>query len=340
MKCETDEWDKKGRVVRTTFHPDSDYSTFVGCYKPTMRKTGVKNPIGNEEESIVYEFVPQAFLKAYVNAWKDYPEPEFLVVEEINRGNCAQIFGDLFQLLDRNGEGMSEYPIDADNDLKRYIADQKLTLEQCDLDDGIKESIKSGEKLLLPDNLYIRATMNTSDQSLFPIDSAFKRRWDWRYIPIAKGVDRSSGRELNWVIEAEGKRYDWWAFLQAINKKVFDTTNSEDKQLGFFFCKADKDGVINAQTFVSKVIFYLWNDVFKDYGFDDMVFNDQEGEGGAVEKLSFDKFYLADGTVNTAKVVKSLSNLSLTSVGDVDNESDVDEAGNEEVAAEEEAVAE
>ena len=95
--------------------------------------------------------------------------------------------------------------------------------------------------------------MNTSDQSLFPIDSAFKRRWDWRYMPIAKGND--NGVELNWQIDIDGKRYDWWTFVKTINKHVFDTTNSEDKQLGFFFCKA-KGNIIDAETFVGKVVFY------------------------------------------------------------------------------------
>ena len=129
IKCDVD---KKGLPrVRTTFHPDSDYSTFVGAYKPTSVEVPVMTIIGKEqvpvvnakpEKKIVYEFVPQAFLKAYTGAWKDQDKPFFLIIEEINRGNCAQIFGDLFQLLDRNDEtGLSDYPISPDEDIQKFL---------------------------------------------------------------------------------------------------------------------------------------------------------------------------------------------------------------------------
>ena len=191
IKCDVD---KKGLPrVRTTFHPDSDYSTFVGAYKPTSVEVPVMTIIGKEqvpvvnakpEKKIVYEFVPQAFLKAYTGAWKDQDKPFFLIIEEINRGNCAQIFGDLFQLLDRNDEtGLSDYPISPDEDIQKFLLTDKkfgfaaLTDEQKA---SIPEEVLCGELMILPKNLHIWATMNTSDQSLFPIDSAFKRRWDWQ----------------------------------------------------------------------------------------------------------------------------------------------------------------
>lgn len=309
VKRETEEWEKKGRVVRTTFHPDSDYSTFVGAYKPTtesVQRYDIYNkPITKDgqpvmEQVITYEFVAQAFLHAYINAWKNREEPEFLIIEEINRGNCAQIFGDLFQLLDRGDDGYSEYSVRADKDLQKHLTN---AFADAVLDDYPK--VKSGEVLILPKNLYLRATMNTSDQSLFPIDSAFKRRWDWKYIPIAKGKD-NDGVELNWMIVIDDKRYDWWTFVKIINKHVFDTTNSEDKQLGFFFCKAKGD-IIDVETFVSKVVFYLWNDVFKDFGFDAPIFADKEDETNP--KLSFDKFYNIDGKVNKSKVLLFLNPL-------------------------------
>lgn len=309
VKCETESWEKKERVVRTTFHPDSDYSTFVGAYKPTtesVQRYDIYNkPMTKDgqpvmEQVITYEFVAQAFLQAYINAWKNREEPEFLIIEEINRGNCAQIFGDLFQLLDRGDNGYSEYSVRADKDLQKYLA---KAFADVVLDDYPK--VKSGEVLILPKNLYIRATMNTSDQSLFPIDSAFKRRWDWKYIPIAKGKD-NDGVELNWMIVINGEKYDWWTFIKTINKYVFDTTNSEDKQLGFFFCKA-KNNEIDAETFVGKVIFYLWDDVFKDYGFDNPIFADKEDVMNP--KLSFDKFYTANGEVNNKKIKMFLANL-------------------------------
>ena len=197
-------------VIRTTFHPDSDYSTFVGAYKPTTEEQVRYNDSGVpvtyhdgdhkgkpiKDKVIVYDFVEQAFLKAYEEAWKkffanpDAPKDEYLVIEEINRGNCAQIFGDLFQLLDRNEYGYSEYPITADNDISKHLknvfAKAELKLDDHDIinqmynrgDGDVAQKVLNGDILLLPKNLYIWATMNTSDQSLFPIDSAFKRRWD------------------------------------------------------------------------------------------------------------------------------------------------------------------
>ena len=321
VKKETEAWEKRGRVVRTTFHPDSDYSTFVGAYKPTTEsvqrydvynKPMTRDGVPVMEQIITYEFVEQAFLQAYIDAWKNREEPEFLIIEEINRGNCAQIFGDLFQLLDRGNDGYSEYAIKADKDLQKHLCKAFEDVEIADY-----PNVKTGKELLLPGNLYIRATMNTSDQSLFPIDSAFKRRWDWKYVPITKGND--NGTELNWMIEVDGDLYDWWTFVKTINKHVFDTTNSEDKQLGFFFCKA-KDDVISAETFVCKVIFYLWNDVFKDFGFDDKIFEDKED--GMNPKLSFDKFYMANGKVHEGKVRMFLDNLGMMPEEDLDNEDD------------------
>ena len=327
-------------VIRTTFHPDTDYSTFVGAYKPTTKSVPVTTVIGTEavpvkdkggkemkEDKIVYEFVSQAFLQAYVEAWRKYsaaseneePQDEYLVIEEINRGNCAQIFGDLFQLLDRGDEGFSEYPIKADSDLKKLLEKEFSGLEIKNKEKinalfkggkDIVAQVLAGDELLLPSNFYIWATMNTSDQSLFPIDSAFKRRWDWRYVPIS-----DAGKK--WVIEVNGAKYDWWKFLVAINDKVYHATYSEDKKLGYFFCKAN-DGVISADKFVSKVIFYLWNDVFKDSEFEGDTFKDEYGE-----KLSFDKFYSVENNqvkVNEKKIVKFLSNLKL----DPDSEADED----------------
>lgn len=342
-------------VIRTTFHPDSDYSTFVGAYKPTTKEIPVISTFGGKavkvldengkeitEERIVYEFVSQAFLQAYVGAWEkfaangDQPQPQYLVIEEINRGNCAQIFGDLFQLLDRNAAGFSEYPIKADADMKKQLNKllSGLIIENAEAINALYKGkdvvsqVLDGDVLLLPSNLYIWATMNTSDQSLFPIDSAFKRRWDWRYVRID-----NAGK--GWKIQANGKRYDWWDFLERVNKLIGDTTSSEDKKLGYFFCKT-VDGIISAETFVSKVIFYLWNDVFKDYEFEGDIFVDED----KTSKLSFDKFYITDAVgqtvVNEAKVVVFLTNLGMEfdkpegisdENGENDDEADVTDDG-------------
>ena len=293
-------------VIRTTFHPDSDYASFVGTYKPiteevTLRDCYGKKVIDEEtnevvkEERIAYKFIPQAFLEAYVEAWKKLgsSKKQYLIIEEINRGNCAQIFGDLFQLLDRNEYGFSDYPIVADKDMQKYLEKEFAGWEITNKDEinqlygeaNMVNLIMKGERLVLPSNLYIWATMNTSDQSLFPIDSAFKRRWDWKYVPIREGRDKETNAPLNWYINTGDKQYNWWSFISQVNKLIGSLTNSEDKKLGYFFCKA-KDGEIDADLFVSKVIFYLWNDVFKDYGFDDKDFQDEEGK-----ILSFDRFY-------------------------------------------------
>ncbi len=330
-------------VIRTTFHPDSDYSTFVGAYKPTMIEEDAKivpvvinngislnqNNGTYKEKRISYKFVMQAFLKAYLGAWKKYADrnsdcvrPQFLVIEEINRGNCAQIFGDLFQLLDRGSNHFSEYPIEADTDLQQEIErafkennDYKLT-NNINVEDILKdytsnygatlsEDIQHGRVLLLPSNLFIWATMNTSDQSLFPIDSAFKRRWDWVYTPIAQGKDEN-GEPMEWQIEGQGDN-SWWKFIQGINEVIDITTHSEDKKLGFFFCKAQND-VIKQETFVNKVVFYLWNDVFKVYGFRSDIF-DRKGKDDKTEKITFKSFYNDDGSVNEETISAFVKNV-------------------------------
>ena len=323
-------------IFRTTFHPDTDYSTFIGSNKPISKrklskvlsydelekeyekykplyKTGTEanaNFIRDYAESILeagkgtslnqvvknlfntgndtyfvemvklilgerdrclsvitYDFVPQVFTEAYIKAWQNPTEQIYLVIEEINRGNCAQIFGDLFQLLDRK-KGMSEYPVKAETALAEYLSDV--------LEGEAAEGIRDG-KLSLPANLNIIATMNTSDQSLFPMDSAFKRRWDWKYIPTTPPADKSRTMELSFkdktttkygtIIDAGDYEYDWTEFLEKINEKIQNATHSDDKQLGFWFVKTEEGAEeITISSFVSKVVFYLWNDVFKDMG--------------------------------------------------------------------------
>lgn len=335
-------------VFRTTFHPDTDYASFVGCYKPTCNSKADKlrtdyttddlaailknsyeaaeiktlalhsfalkyvdyfngniaqfnkkdvvvkagltedykveiNKIVNlfgwmkengyvaNNSSVSYKFAPQTFTNAYVKAWQNPSENIYLVIEEINRGNCAQIFGDLFQLLDRDDNGVSEYPIKADTDLTQCLQDE-LGADHEGIADG---------KIKLPANLYILATMNTSDQSLFPMDSAFKRRWEWQYVPTSvtgdkKKVLKVESKEEKVLINRDQEQkvlkigmyqYDWSLFLEKINKCITDATHSDDKQLGFWFVKTPKgSNEIKIETFVSKVIFYLWTDVFKDFG--------------------------------------------------------------------------
>ena len=310
-------------AIRTTFHPDSDYSTFVGAYKPQMEAVVLRDyrgePVqkdGSEvsEKRIVYKFTQQAFLKAYIAAWKNLRRPHVLVIEEINRGNCAQIFGDLFQLLDRDEAGFSKYPIEADTDIKEALEEAFKGLQKTDIavlhGDTTADDITSGQRLVLPNNLYIWATMNTSDQSLFPIDSAFKRRWEWKYVPI-------SDAGMGWRIAADGAEYDWWSFVERINDKIWDATQSEDKKLGYFFCKADRkrhggdteNTIISADQFVGKVLFYLYNDVFKNYCFDDDTFQD----------LPFQSYFKPDGSPQEETVAAFLKRLGVAEIRPADN---------------------
>ena len=238
-------------------------------------------------------------------------------------------------MLDRNEYGFSDYPIVADKDMQKFLEKEfegweitnKDKINQLYGEANMVSLIMRGERLVLPSNLYIWATMNTSDQSLFPIDSAFKRRWDWKYVPIREGRDKATNAPLNWYINTGDKQYDWWSFVSQVNKLIGSLTNSEDKKLGYFFCKA-KNGEIDADLFVSKVIFYLWNDVFKDYGFDDKDFQDEEGK-----ILSFDRFYEDKNgktNVDIANVELFLDNLGVEKASfnkeeDVDDDDSIEE---------------
>lgn len=328
IKKEEDEG--KITCIRTTFHPDSDYATFVGCYKPHKIK-GTSN-------NLTYEFVEQAFLEAYKQAWMNPKKEIALVIEEINRGNCAQVFGDIFQLLDRSGDGWSTYPIKADTDIAEHLEELQISGYTATMNQRFGLDKEGYEKypdrdwfgfMALPPNMSILATMNTSDQSLFPIDSAFKRRWDWKYIKIKPGKNEN-GEKLDWNIQIEGAngepvkiigeetQLSWWSFIQKVNEIIASMTSSADKQLGYFFCKPikktdeadERPTIITADVLVGKVIFYLWNDVFKDYGFEDasLFTYQEEVKGKKMERdLAFADFYDEEGDkVNTERLVDFL----------------------------------
>ena len=271
----------KKRNIRTTFHPDTDYSSFVGCFKPTMKN-------GNIE----YRFTPQAFVNAYVKAWTDLSKPFFLVIEEINRGNCAQIFGDIFQLLDRNSDGESSYAIQPDTDLQKYLASQLGEIPNIPLE------IALGQEMRLPANMFIYATMNTSDQSLFPIDSAFKRRWDWRYTAIKPG-------DKEHILNVNGNLYKWTSFIELVNAKIYDLTKNEDKQLGYWFIKPDDNGHIDWTLFVSKALFYIWNDVIKDFA------QLEKSDSAFGKKFAFTSFFNANGEPQSDHVIDFLETLGV-----------------------------
>lgn len=247
---------KDNKCFRITFHPDTDYASFVGCYKPKMG-----GPTG---EDITYSFVPQVFLNAYIYAWNHPDEPTYLVIEELNRGNCAQIFGDIFQLLDRQKighPGYSKYTINADSDISTYLSGELENKERYE--NVIREiyGIKEFDFsiLALPSNLNILATMNTSDQSLFPIDSAFKRRWEMEYV----GVNYTEAEQFTVVID-ETHKYSWSEILKGLNGYIKQEKHSTNKILGNRFVQSDENNVISAVAFRDKVLFFLFNDVFKE----------------------------------------------------------------------------
>ena len=245
---------KEARVERITFHPEFDYSSFVGSYKPTM-----VDDINEQGSEIRYEFTPQVFTKIYVDAWNDLSNDYYLVVEEINRGNCSEIFGDIFQLLDRN----SNYPVTSSKELRDYLV-KKLN----------PSVLVYADKLILPPNLSIIATMNTSDQSLFPMDSAFKRRWDWEYIPIDYEISDMNPSSKYFVQLSVTEQFSWIEFIQKVNSVIKCNVNlGMDKYIGNYFVKPKSDE-IDVKLFINKVLFYLWNDVFKDEIEDESIFKD------------------------------------------------------------------
>ena len=260
----------------------------------------------NEDStSITYSFVPQVFAKAYAMAWKlqlshkSVDKRVFLVIEEINRGNCAQIFGDIFQLLDRDKDGFSQYSIDADCDFAEWLEKEFKT---ANVWDAYKKEVGGEGKLQLPPNLNILATMNTSDQSLFPMDSAFKRRFDWEYVPI--NYDHS---EADFIMEVGDSKYKWLDFLKKVNADVYDVTRSEDKQMGEFFIKPKDEKTILFEDFRSKVLFYLWDSVYKDETERQIVFHFAYGDGDdKIKSVTFQSLFGKDAKEIVNKIMKNL----------------------------------
>lgn len=250
---------KGQKSFRITFHPDTDYAAFVGCYKP---ETIDVVESGEPKKKISYGFHKQVFLEAYVEAWKVLMEGKrvYLVIEEINRGNCAQIFGDIFQLLDRRNDGFSKYTINADTDIARVLEEipeyQDLFLKAY----PEKKKDWKGNLMALPTNLIIIATMNTSDQSLYQMDSAFKRRWDQEYFPIKYDDANKAFLRLG-----DDAVFKWGDVLLVLNDYIRVNTESNNKTIGNRFIDFDlTNRLIDYKTFRDKVLFFLFTDVFKD----------------------------------------------------------------------------
>ena len=262
------------RYERVTFYPTYSYAQFVGTYKPVMKPIvddngqPIINAQGNPKEEIAYEFVPGPFLRVLVNALNEEPDADkkkkewCLVIEEINRANAAAVFGDVFQLLDRKN-GVSEYPVAVSEDVKKYLLKEvkteagKTFLEIARRKDSQGNETEEWDcSLRIPDNMYIWATMNSADQGVFPMDTAFKRRWEFDYIGID---DEAEGDCLNWSVE--GKGYAWNDVRRYVNGLLAEHDVNEDKLMGPYFIKAIGDvSVISRKSFASKVLMYLWED--------------------------------------------------------------------------------
>lgn len=232
---------KSGTFERVTFHPDYSYANFVGTYKPVQ--------LDDEDRSIGYRFVPGPFMRIYLKALQNPEQKCLLIIEEINRANMAAVFGDIFQLLDRDKDGKSVFPIQTSEDVRQFLANNGLEGSYIDI-----------AEMSLPSNLYIWATMNSADQGVYPMDTAFKRRWDFEYL----GIDDKAAEVTSWQFKdvRSGAMFSWNEMRKAINDKLIELNVNEDKLLGPFFLKeadfaSDKKF---AAVFKSKVLMYLFED--------------------------------------------------------------------------------
>ena len=220
---------------RVTFHPDYSYANFVGTYKPV--------PKG---ESISYEYVPGPFMRSLVKALKNPENPFLLIIEEINRANVAAVFGDVFQLLDRDANNESRYAIETSEDMRNYLK---------------RELNEDFDKIKIPSNMFIWATMNSADQGVFPMDTAFKRRWDFKYF----GINHNEELVSNIEVELNGQIISWNDLRKAINEELLTYKINEDKLLGPFFAfneYLDSEIPLDEfkETFKNKIVMYLFED--------------------------------------------------------------------------------
>jgi MoxR-like ATPase len=243
--------------TRVTFHPNYSYSQFVGSYKPVplykkssdvILRTNMSERF-DYEPLINYEFVPGPFIEMLSKAYKNKKSNFLILVEEINRANVASVFGDVFQLLDRDDNGYSQYPVAFNPDVMEYLRSKGIT------DDKIK----------IPSNLYIWSTMNSSDQGVNPMDTAFKRRWSFKYLPLNEKENVTANWELN--LRFLSKPVKWNKFREVINNKIKGKV-PEDKLIGPFFLKKTElpskvDDEDEQDIFINKLLLYLREDVLR-----------------------------------------------------------------------------
>ena len=276
--------DIENHYERVTFHPDYTYSNFVGAYKPVPQKQWTYKPIPERdtvnykpvsEHIITYKYVPGPFMRTLVNAMNNPYEPFILIIEEINRANVAAVFGEVFQLLDRDKVlGNSEYSINASEDMRKYVGNE---LDIQDVQEyrfcTIKKHLnllfgENFDKISIPSNMFIWATMNSADQGVFPMDTAFKRRWDFEYLNINNNEHKIKPLKVN----LNGKEISWNKLRKAINQELVQEYNiNEDKLIGPFFAfkeyikENEKSIEISPEKFKeifeNKIIMYLFEDV-------------------------------------------------------------------------------
>ena len=231
-------------LFRTTFHPEYTYYDFIGSVRPQTNYVG-------EKASTSYTFVPGDFTKALKFAIDNPNETVNFVIEELNRANTSSVFGDVFQLLDRDNLGFSKYYITNEN-ISNIIY---KNFNKDFIEKWLNVNIELNQ-VKIPNNLNIIASMNTSDQNINSLDSAFTRRWDTEYVPINFNL-----LENDPIID--GLDIPWSIFAQRVNRLILESNmiNAEDKQIGPFF--ANPSIISNKVSFSNKVLVYLWKDVFK-----------------------------------------------------------------------------
>lgn len=275
---------REQQVMRVVFHPEYTNADFVGQILPVLDSSGVN-----------YKFKAGPFTRILKRALKNPNQPYYLIIEEINRGNAAAIFGDLFQLLDRNSDGWSSYPIE-NLDINSFIRSKDDSYNDKK---EIESTVKVGNmdftentEIQLPPNLSILATMNTSDQNVFTLDNAFQRRWNMELVENTFG----SGSENQKNALLENSKVTWENFQTQINKKISgiaqenNLSSMVDKRLGCWFVKAseDKEGkfIIKEEAFKNKILKYLWDDAFK---FNHEVFVESENFEDLLKKVDMQK---------------------------------------------------
>lgn len=248
---------EEGFTIRVVFHPDYTYSDFVGQVMPILKT--IPNEQGEDEKKLQYEFVPGPFTQILHTAYLEPEKQCLLIIEELNRGNAPAIFGEIFQLLDRNDNGESKYGI--------YNADiAKYAYGGLPENQGIAINVLANTPIKLPPNLTIVATMNTSDQNVFTMDTAFQRRWQMKHIPNRFTGESLDEKTINHVAKhLPNSEISWGVFAQTINKKMHTANlgfgGTEDKSLGVYF--ATDNDLDDAERFAEKVLKYLWDDAFK-----------------------------------------------------------------------------